>query len=262
MADEETDMELPSDTVLDETPARALKFFGAVSMNGGIRAALEQRGYTEAIHENGWDLVRRASGWRKASATPQQQTEAAKALAEIDKWDEPHFRIARAALVAMPAQRKFLFEGLEAQQGIAAITSVGTFLDRTDELEKGEERKKTRKADHAALAKLAERGIDGAERKRLRALLAIATGSPVPAQPVSPEVKTKAEEQKTEQRAAKIELWLLFHEWSEIAKSDISRRDYLIQLGLAKRKVKKPKGGGGGGKGGSGGGDDSGGGGK
>lgn len=241
MADEDTDMELPSDTVLDETPARALKFFGAVSMNAGIRAAIEQRGYTEAIHEKAWDLVRRASGWRKASsASPQQQTEAAKALAEIDKWDEPHFRIARAALVAMPAQRKFLFDGLEAQQGIGSITSVGTFLDRADELEKGEERKKTRKADQAALAKLAERGIDGAERKRLRGLLAIATGSPEPTQPVSPEVKTKAEEQKTEQREAKIELWLLFHEWSEIARSDISRRDYLIQLGLAKRKVKKP----------------------
>ncbi len=257
MAEENTDLELPSDTVLEETPPRALKFFGAVSKTAEIRAILDQRGYTDAIHERAWELIRLASGWRKAAPPALQQPQAAKAIAEIDLWDEPHFRIARAALVGMPKQRAFLFDGLEAQQGAASVTSVGTFMDRLLELESGEDRKATRKADQAALAKLAERGIDAAERKRMSDLLALATSSPEPVVPVTPAAKAKAEQRNAEQRQAKIELWLLFHEWSEVAKADITRRDHLILLGLGKRKVKKGpkpanKGGGGGETGGGG----------
>lgn len=245
MADETTDLEVPSDTVLEETPGRALKFFGAVSRSAEIRAHLHQRKYTDDIHETAWDLVRRAAGWRKPVTLSVQQPEAARAIAEIDAWDEPNFRIARAALMGMPAQRAFLFDGLEAQQGVAAVTSVGTFLDRVNEMENGEERKSTRKADRAAVARLAERGIDAAERKRMSDLLGVATSSPEPIVPVSPTDKAKAAQRAAEQRQAKIELWLLFHEWSEIARAVITRRDHLILLGLAKRKQKKAKGGGG-----------------
>lgn len=230
----------PSDSVLDDVPSRALKFFGAVSTNPYIRAALNARGYTDAIHERAWSLVLKAAGFRQPLATLLQKPEAAAAMKELDLWDEPNFRVARAALLETPDQLDHVFAGLEAQEGSGSVASVRTFLDRLDELESSPEREATRDVDHAALAKLADRRIGPEERARLRGLIAAATGSPDPAKLAPDPVKLEKEEtMRAEQRAAKIELWMLYMEWSEIAKADIKRRDHLIQLGLAKRKEKK-----------------------
>ncbi|MCC6554459.1 MAG: hypothetical protein IT372_15885 [Polyangiaceae bacterium] len=236
-----TDTTGPSDNVLDELPPRALKLMGAVSMNPYIRAALAKRGYTDAVHEQGWMLVLRASGYRAPGKGAAPATPAAtQAIAAIDAWDEPTFRVAQAALLAgFPEQAAFVFEDLEAQKGVAAVVSVTTFLDRLDGLESGEDRAATRDADHAALAKLAARGIDADERRRLRDLLAVAQGSPT-ADDSPPSIKPdpKAE---ADRRQARIDLYAFYNEWSEIARADIKRRDHLIQLGLAKRKVGKKK---------------------
>ena len=121
------------------------------------------------------------------------------------------------------------------------MASVTTFLDRLDELESSKERKATRKADQAALDKLAERGIGKDERTRLRKLLAIATGSP-DVTTITPKAAAEAEKhaiKAAEQREARVALWAFWTEWSECAKADIKRRDHLIQLGLAKRKTGK-----------------------
>lgn len=234
-------MSLPSDAILDDMPARGLRLLGALSSNPYIRAALAQRGYSDATHEHGWSLVLKASGYRRPVAELLAKPEAAAAMAEIDAWDEPNFRIARATLVLMPEQRDFLFQDLEAQTGAAAVASVTTFLDRCDELETSKDRKATRKADLAALDRLAERGISKAERERLRALLAVATASPDAGglAPKSPADPAKEAARAAERREARIALWGFVTEWSEIAKTVIKRRDHLIQLGLAKRKAGK-----------------------
>lgn len=191
--------------------ARALKFFGAISSNLAIRAALAKRGYDESIHERAWALVLQSAGFRKGTQLVMGKPEAAAAVAELDAWDEPNFRVARAALASLPEQRDFVFEDLTAQTGIAAVASVTTFVKRLDELEKGEDRKATRKADQAALDKLASRGIGPDVRKRLRALIATATGSPdASALEPDPKKEEKLSKQKEEQRQAKIELWMLF----------------------------------------------------
>lgn len=235
-----TDAHVPSDTVLDEIPARALRFFGAVSSNSYIRATLNTRGYSDEIHERAWRLICAAAGFRPTPGKALMKPEAASAIAELDGWDEPNFRVARAALLETPEQLAFVFEGLEAQRGAASVTSVTTFLDRLDELESGKDRKATRKADQAALDKLAARRIGPEERERLRGLLAIAKASPAAEDLVPDPKKTEKDDaKKAEQRQAKIELWRLYAEWSEVAKADIKRRDHLIQLGLAKRKAKK-----------------------
>jgi hypothetical protein len=239
------DLPTPSDTVLDDMPARGLKLLGAISSNPYIRTALARRGYSDSTHEQGWSLVLKASGYRRPIAESLAKPEAAAAIAELDAWDEPNFRVARAALVMMPEQRDFLFQDLEPQTGPAAVASVATFLDRLDELESGKERKATRKPDQAALDKLAERGIAKDERTRLRKLLAVATASPdaaeLPAK--APAGAAKGAMKAAEPREAKVALWAFWTEWSEVAKADIKRRDHLIQLGLAKRKAgKKGKG--------------------
>lgn len=236
------DVLLPSDSVLDEIPFRSLRLFGAISSNPYIRATVNTRGYTETIHEHVWALILKAAGFRQTPAAQLLKPEAASAIKEIDAWDEPNFRVARATLLEMPEQLTFVFDGLEPQKGTASVASVSIFLDRLDELQNSKERKATRKADLAALEKLAARRIDDAERKRLRELIAVATGSPLAEELAADPVKAEKEvARKAEQREAKIELWRLFMEWSEIARADIKRRDHLIQLGLAKRKEGKKK---------------------
>lgn len=239
MADVTVPSNLPSDPVLDAVAVRAFQFLRAVSCNAGIRAAFAQRGYNEEIHQGAWTAVLKAAGFSKESQAALERPESAAALAQIDAWDEPTFRIAHAILAPMPEQQAFVFNGLTPQSGAASVGSVTTFLDRLDELESGKNRKATRKEDLAAIQKLADRKIDANERRRMRDLLKTAVGFSDPAVPESP----KDTKQKDEQRQAKIAVWYYLNEWSEIAKQDITRRDYLIQLGLAKRK-KGGKGGG------------------
>jgi hypothetical protein len=105
-------------------------------------------------------------------------------------------------------------------------------------LENGKDRKATRKIDHAALAKLAERGITPAERARMRELLEIAQGPSAEVPAEEPSAVDPATD-SAEQRAAKVELYEWYVEWREVAKADIKRLDHLIQLGVAQRKAPK-----------------------
>lgn len=229
----------PSDTVLDEAPARALKLLGATSTNRAIRAALARRGYTQLVHDQGWQLVLKASGYRRTAPVVFDSPEATSAIAEIDGWDEPTFRVARAALAGeFPEQCQLVFQDLQAQTGVAAVVSVTTFLDRLDVLESDKGRKATHKVDKAALAKLAARGITPAERARMRELLGIALGPSAEAPTDAASAADPATE-TAELRAAKVELYTWYVEWREVAKADIKRRDHLIQLGIAQRKAPK-----------------------
>lgn len=225
----------PSQRVLDELPERAMRFLRAISTNPYIRAALSKRGYTQELHDRGWDLMLRAAGYRKAVA-PLPETPAARAaLAELDAWDEPNFLVARAALEhELPEQTAFLFEGIAAAKGAGSIVSVSLLLDRLDALEKGEGRKAQKKNDQAALAKLAARGIDERERARLRELLALVRTGAAPI-----EAPIVDEESEATRRADYLALWAFFSEWSAIARADIHRRDHLILMGLAKRRGRK-----------------------
>jgi hypothetical protein len=231
--------ESPSDTVLDEAPTRAIKLLGATSTNRAIRAAFAKRGYTQLVHEHGWQLALKASGYRRMTPIVFDSPEATSAIAEIDSWDEPTFRVARAALTGeFPEQCQLVFQDLQPQTGVAAVVSVTTFLDRLDVLENGKDRKATAKVDKAALAKLAARGITPAERARMRKLLGVAQGSSAEVPDAAASSVDPAAE-AAELRAAKVELYTWYVEWREVAKADIKRRDHLIQLGIAQRKAPK-----------------------
>jgi hypothetical protein len=84
-----------------------------------------------------------------------------------------------------------------------AVGAVTTFLERMAALRDSPNRKATRKADHAALRGLTERGIGQALFDRLSELVAAASVE-----------------------ADQVE------EWSTVARAVIKRRDYLIRLGL------------------------------
>ncbi len=221
---------------LDRTPGRLLMFLRGVGTSVSIQTKLAERGYTAAEHERGWALLR-ASGGSIGEAPPGDDDEAVRAaVAAIDAWDEDGLRVVGASLRNRhPAQHAFVMSGLKASTGFAAVLGVLTLLDRLDALEGAPGREGTREADHAALATLGARGVDAAERARLRALVRRANDlAGFNAARRQAEVDRRAREALVEQRR-----WL--EEWSDMARSVIKRRDWLIRLGLASRR---PRGGG------------------
>ncbi len=222
----------PSRQVLEELPGRTVKFLRAVGTNRVIAAVLATRGYTTAVHREGWHLLHAVSGFEDDMPPAVDEDPGVRdAVAAIDAWDEPNFRIARATLaMKFPEQEAALFAGgLAPAVGVGALLTVKTFLDRLDALEHGS------KTDKAALARLAERGITKDERKRLRGLLtqAASAANIGPAEePAQPAGADKKQEEL-------IALYAWFSEWSEVARTLIKRRDHLIALGLASRKKKQ-----------------------
>lgn len=222
---------------LEETPGRALTFLRAVGTHPVIFAALAARGYSKKEHADGWKLVLRASGFDNAASPVEAfNDEAQDAIKVLDAWDEDGLRLVSATWrTRFPAQHAFVLNGLKASTGMKAVSGVSLLLDRLDALESGEDREATRKTDHAALAKLAERGLTAAERARLRGLVktAMSVGT---VDPQAPEDEAAREAEYVEALKA-LRVW--YSEWADVARVSIKRRDRLIRLGLAKRKRRK-----------------------
>ena len=156
------------------------------------------------------------------------------AIKQLDDWDEGGFQIITASLrYRFPEQAAFLLTGLHASTGAAAVLGVKRLLDRLDALESSSERAATQQQDQAAVALLAQRGIDASERQRLRALIAVAESAPELSLPNAQAV-AQAESDYLKGLMA-LRAW--FEEWAGIAHVAIKRRDYLIRMGLAKRRL-------------------------
>jgi hypothetical protein len=239
MADEAT---TPSQRVLDEIISRAVKLLGFAGTNQTVLTLLRKHGFTPAAQDEGWRLIQTASGYAKPKAEPPKESpavrEADEAQAELDNWDEPNFRLIRAALARRHADTlAYLFrDDLEAKQGAEAVLSVKTLLDRVETLQRGGDatRPDAQKArDQEALKLLAERGYTAELWAKLGELVRRATqAADVP--PSEPPLISA-----TERQAALLELYGWYKDWSEVAHVYIKRRDYLIGLGLAERKKKK-----------------------
>ena len=219
---------------LEETPMRVTQFLLALATRPLARRLLERRGYDKREHQRGWRLLEKAGSYESDEAIT--DLEVRDAIAEADRWDEPGIRIIRAAFTRHPDARAAVLKGIEPVAGPAAVLNVAKLLERLNALEKTKE-------GQAALATLAERGIDAAERGRMAALVKIAKRGTQP-QPVDESDESKQEAYM--QTLVELRDW--YTEWAEVARINITRRDYLIALGLAERR--SPGGGGGGGGGG------------
>ncbi len=229
----ETMAERPSETVLEETPNRSLTFLRGIARYPQIQSLLVPYGYTPEQHDEGWRLLLAASGAPSTTVVSAPVTTPAhQAMTALDAWDERGFALIDAALEGFfPEQHAFVFAGgLAASVGAAAVIGVQTLLERLEALETGKDRPKaSRKKDEAALARLSERGIAKGERDRLAGLVKQARSLEPTAAPV---IDTKRQE-------ALHALYLWYREWSKTARAVISKRAYLISLGLAKRKSPK-----------------------
>jgi hypothetical protein len=235
----ETEVEVTIET-LEDTLNRTLTFLGGVARDVSIFAALRGRGYSQKEHNEGVKLMMRATGYTDgeiSSATFNVATQ--DAIKTVDSWDEDGMRLVGATLRhRFPEQYKFVMGGLKASTGMAAVAGVGTLLTRLDALESGEGRKATRKADHAALAKLADRGLDADERARLRKLVNTALSVSADADNHEKVLADDAARQAEYLEALKaLRVWYV--EWADVARVEIKRRDRLIRLGMASPKRRK-----------------------
>ena len=235
----ETDVEVTIRT-LEETLNRALTFLGAVARDVSIFAALRGRGYSQKEHNEGVKLVMRATGYTDGEISSAAFNETTQdAVKTVDNWDEDGMRLVGATLRhRFPEQHNFVMNGLKASTGMQAVAGVGTLLKRLDALENDEGRKATRKADKAALAKLAERGLHAEERARLQKLVNTALSVSADADNHEKVLEDDAAREAEYIEALKaLRIWYV--EWADIARVEIKRRDRLIRLGLAARK--RPK---------------------
>jgi len=226
----------PTRQTLEEYPARALTFLSTMGRNQAIFTILAQRGYTIEIHDEGWRLLHAASGYRVARpSVPGVEVASRQAMAELDQWDNLWFPVASSALLRLPLSLTYLMEGLAPVTGPASILVVTRLLDRLDAMERGEDRTvEAQASDAEALRVLATRGLDSTERQRVRRLLQVAAQLPEPSG--TPESVALAEAADATRAEALYDLYVWYQDWATVARTFIKRRDYLLWLGLARRK--------------------------
>ena len=225
-----------SEEQIDRWLERASKFFKTVARNPVVRAALLERGLSDAELARGWQLYSELNGFggEVSARAATHETIAAQAINAIDAWDAPAFGAARVVLEARyPEVAAFLFENLAAAEGVAAVAGVERFLDRIAALREGKAPGVSAETAKAAVELLATRKIlDAARESELRRLLAIVRQGARPEE-VGPAPTSGP---RRGQVARAFITWA--HEWREVARVAIARRDYRISLGLATRRTR------------------------
>ncbi len=228
---------------VDRIIASGGKFLRTLSQHPTIMHLMLGLGYSAEAHAEGWRLYLPLIGYDQNGTTPAvsaplvNATEQHKALLEVDQFDDNAFKRSKAALEHLfPAQALYMFRGLEARKGVESLGSTTIYLDRYVALRDGTdpERKGSRKEDKKAAAELEARNIITPEKEQhLRALIELA-------QQLAPEpvvVDMTDQEIRMQKAAGALKAWL--DDWRETAAAGITRRDYQILLGLAKRRGKK-----------------------
>lgn len=225
----------PSDVTLERAAQRALAFIRGVRRHPVLQAKLAKFGYNDAHHQTGWQLLGRVVGIEAPEAGgSSMDRNAVEAEARLMAWDDMWLPIADVTLAFDAAdQHAFLFAGgLKPVAGPESSLVVKRFLDRYDILAGGRD-EVTRDADAAAVALLAEHGLDAAVVRGARADLAVLTTTGEVPAPPSPEHQAQV---AAAQREAEVQLWRWVRKWTTIARRAITRRDHLVWLGLAERK--------------------------
>jgi hypothetical protein len=219
---------------IDRWLERGTKFFKTVARNPVVRGALLSRGLTDEELVQGWQYYSELHGFgaKSEARAATKLTAAAQAINEVDAWDAPTYAAARAVLDARyPDVARFLFENLEATVGVAAVVGVERFLDRIAALREGKAPDIDPDRQRAAVTLLGTRKIiDDSREAELRRLIGTARLGARPDEVIdAPEMDPR--------RMSVAEAYVNWlHEWREVARVAINRRDYRIALGLAQRR--------------------------
>ena len=207
--------------------ARVMKFMMALR-NPRIASAMAAFGFSNADLQEGWDLMNSvgrvkldASGLGSDMST----------LEKLDAWENRWFPIAAATLERRsPAVHAQLFKNLSQTEGPAVVVSVRTFIERFDQMAAGAGAYGAEGAQ--AKAVLEARGLTQTVLNDARALLESI------GKVASVDAATAAQDPKAREKAEN-DLWGWYLEWSQIARSAVTQRVLLRQMGfLPTRKSK------------------------
>jgi len=189
-----------------------------------IAETLAAHGFSDDDMAEGWQLMQGLTRTRLgiiagiAAASPGL-------VQKVDAWENKWFPIAESALKRhQPALHAWMFRNLTQTEGAAALLSVGTFIERHDALTKPPSKGGPDDSTIGEAAKklLTKRGITKEVIDEARALLEEA-GT------LEESVPQPAELDYT---AAEAALWSWYLEWSTIARSAITSRKLLRELGF------------------------------
>lgn len=206
---------------LEDTPRRVTQFLIGLSRRPTAFTLMAEQGFTPADKKQGWTLLLKLGDLGATEEVKDEAVEAA--LAELDRWDEKGFRRVAIALYHFPEAREAVLAGLTPKVGEEAAKGVAVLLGRLERLKESKE-------GRAAYAMLAKRGISAAELAHLATLVSTVQAHDKPARP-----SQAAAEEAYVQALIDLRHWYL--EWSEVARLCITRRDHLILLGLASRRM-------------------------
>lgn len=213
-------------TTAGQKAERVLKFLYGLR-NDEVLAALASYGFNTEEYETGWKLLR-ATG-RERFAVPPQRIVDNSVVAELDAWENRWLPLAKITLERRhPAVAVQLFNNLTQQEGPAVVFSVGTFLERYDQMAAGEGSYGVEGKTAAEL--LGVRGMTETELAKARKMVATLGTIEIapPAPPRDPAEYSAAEEA----------LWNWYLEWSQVARTARIGKRLLRLLGFGGRKNK------------------------
>lgn len=206
---------------------RVVKFLVALR-SARIAAALAEHGFTQADLDEGWDLLRKITRTRLDSPPEDAPPVDPDALRALDAWENKWFAIAAATLKRRaPKAHDWVFRNLSQTEGVAVLVSVGTFVERWHLLDKAEKEGGLGAAGKEAKKILEQRGLGKDTIAEANALLKKLGKVEGPL----PDLDTIAAEGASFDEA-EAALWAWYLEWSKIARTTITQRSLLRQLGF------------------------------
>jgi hypothetical protein len=209
---------------LPEKTTRCLRFLLGLR-HRAVQKALAARGLSDAVIEQGWDLLK-AVGTARARFDLPAEVQSARPnphrdLAELqDTW----FPVARATLRArFPEVAAMFFSQLTRQRGGLVPTNMATFLARLGDLAAGAA--PFGKEGPLARELLLKRGLTPEVEARAEAALALWSGMD--------DGPFESPEAVVAEEAALAALWTFYLEWSAIASRTLTNPAHLRWLGLS-----------------------------
>lgn len=211
---------------LGQKANRVLRFLLGLR-NPHIVVQLKPYGFGAAQLQEGWALLN-ALGKGRLDLDPVEPTYDAESLRQLDQWENKWFVIGSATLTRhAPEVQRWFFKNLVQTEGPAVIVSTGTFLERWELLDKSEAQGGPPAGGKAAKKLLAERGLNTETVDQARRLLKVLGAVTGPLPDVEAGAQTAADLEKAEKA-----MWGWYLEWSQVARTAITRRLYLRQLGF------------------------------
>ncbi len=214
-----------ADTDLDQIPFRVFRLLRGIGTSPEVRGILSQKGYTHAIHDEGWRLLLRASGHPLRPGSSRYIRRWPAQLREIGLELRLGVRVLRAALGRQhPDLCRELLSGISTR-GSDVLFGARTLLERFERISQTPE-------TQTALAQLEDRGFGREQRSRLQSILDDLDSPPssVPPLPLDPDSEQKILD------AALTALLEWFEQWSAVAREAIPQRSDLVRLGLTERQ--------------------------